>query len=113
MRDILPPPPQKKLFLYVAFPQALYCLAAIIATGLIPALAMRPVMKSSTVAEAATSMTRTCDTTLLLLLASHFLGQGSKKICKMLSDLLPHWVNIGGRAINLKNLENIFLSSPA
>ena len=59
--------------------QALHCLAAIIATGLLPALAIRPA-KRSLQKEPSASIARVCDATLLLLLASHFLGAQRKNV---------------------------------
>ena len=58
--------------------QALYCLAGIIATGLLPALVIAPATKERTNKEeipTSTSLTKICDVNLVMLLASHFLGK--------------------------------------
>ena len=55
--------------------QALHCLGAIIALGLLPALAIRPAKRSLNKGEEpSANIARVCDATLLLLLASHFLA---------------------------------------
>ena len=58
--------------------QALYCLAGIIATGLLPALVIAPANKERTNKEEITtspSLTKIYDVNLVMLLASHFLGK--------------------------------------
>ena len=73
--------------------QALHCLAAIIATGLLPALAIRPAKKSviKKGGEPSTCIAARVfsDATLLLLLASHFLG-GSKETCEKSNLIFCH-----------------------
>ena len=66
-------------FNHVVSLQALQCLAAIVATGFLPALAIRPAKRRSLHKEGELSA-RVCDATLLLLLASHFLGDQRKNV---------------------------------